>query len=167
MKKLIAFLLVSMALCPTIANALTLSELLEKYDKAVDLVNRATETKEKILRLIEESEYPFIAYELRAIESGVKILEPDTYVIGKDIQPGLYRIMYSCDSDDFSRITIITPSDRDHPVTEDGQFYFDIFNPFGISYQYQLTEIYIHLQPGYHLQVENGDVRLELCNSIY
>lgn len=117
--------------------------------------------------LFTENQSLFIYELLKSKYDPVDIIEPGTYRVGWDIEPGAYRFMYGD-----SWLTNIRIGDAFDKFEEDIDYEkttinydFSLWNPLYSSYNFQLTEVYIALQEGFYIVVESGNVRVEPVES--
>lgn len=89
-------------------------------------------------------------------------LAPGIYEVGKDIKAGTYRFMYEENSGWFTRIRIGDDDGINVSKTDLNSWRqkFDLYDPFGASYYFQLTEAYYRLKEGDYVVVEFGKVRM-------
>lgn len=89
-------------------------------------------------------------------------LDPGIYEVGKDIKAGTYRFMYEENSGWFTRIRIGDDDGINVSKTDLNSWRqkFDLYDPFGASYYFQLTEAYYRLKEGDYVVVEFGKVRM-------
>ena len=88
-------------------------------------------------------------------------LPPGIYFVGTDIKPGSYRFMYEKSCDWFTRVRIgdeLNISKTD--IVYDRQK-FDLWDPYGSSYYFHLTEAYFKLDEGDAIVIEFNNVRME------
>lgn len=119
------------------------------------------------LGLFTDAQMEYLFDRLSSHYSQVKTLEPGSYRVGWDIEPGAYRFMYGD-----SWVTNIRIGDSFDKFDEDIDYEkttinygFSLWNPLYSSYNFQLTEVYIALQEGFYIVVESGNIRLEPVES--
>lgn len=89
-------------------------------------------------------------------------LKPGIYEVGKDVKAGTYRFMYEIDGGWMTSIRIGSEVNVSKTDLIYARQSFDLWDPYGNSYWFQLTEAYYRVKDGDFIVIENGDVRMEL-----
>lgn len=88
-------------------------------------------------------------------------LKPGIYEVGKDVIAGTYRFMYEIDGGWMSSVRIGSEVNVSKTDLIYARQSFDLWDPYGNSYWFQLTEAYYRVKDGDFIVIENGAVRMD------
>ena len=83
------------------------------------------------------------------------------YCVGTDIKAGTYRFMFDENCGWFTRVRIGSELNVSKTDLKSDRQKFDLYDPYGTSYWFQITEAYYRLKDGDFVVVEYNDVRME------
>lgn len=137
MKKLLAFLLTFLMAIPAFAEKIDISSL--NYEEKLAIYN-----------------------ELSTFFDDSFTLRPGIYEVGKDLKIGTYRFMYQINGGWKTTVRIGSEVNVSKTDLIYARQSFELWDPYGMSYWFQLTEAYCRVKEGDYIVVEDGNVRMEL-----
>ena len=137
MKKLLAILFVFLMATPALADKIDISSL--NYEEKLAIY-------QKLSDFFDDS----------------FTLKPGIYEVGKDLKVGTYRFMYQINGGWKTTVKIGSEVNVSKTALVYARQSFDLWDPYGMSYWFQLTEAYYRVKEGDFIVIEDGSVRMEL-----